>query len=110
MPFLYGCNVWEICYHLLRDMARTSSEKPGIQLTIATAEVKKKKAEGPLFYILPPLVVAAVFIYCNQSTPHMVPPPPPPVQLPEEPMSEEEAEFYADQDEPAPSGSQQKGE
>ncbi|MBR5521933.1 MAG: hypothetical protein IKV82_00495 [Akkermansia sp.] len=39
------------------------------ELKIATAEVKEEKKEGPLFYILPPLVVLAVFIYCMVATP-----------------------------------------
>lgn len=39
------------------------------ELKIATAEVKEEKKEGPLFYILPPLVVLAVFVYCLVSTP-----------------------------------------
>ena len=39
------------------------------ELKVATAEVKEEKKEGPLFYILPPLLVLAVFIYCMVSTP-----------------------------------------
>ena len=78
-------------------MAEQNNQQQGIKLTVATAEVKEQKPEGPLFYILPPLVVAAVFFYCTQSTPHMVPPPVEPVQIQDEPMSEEEAEFYAEE-------------
>lgn len=39
------------------------------QLKIATAEVKQDKKDGPLFYILPPLLVVAVFVYCLIATP-----------------------------------------
>lgn len=39
------------------------------ELKVATAEVKEEKKEGPLFYILPPLVVLAVFVYCMVATP-----------------------------------------
>lgn len=39
------------------------------ELKVATAEVKEEKKEGPLFFILPPLVVLAVFVYCMVSTP-----------------------------------------
>lgn len=45
------------------------NEASPIQLTVATAERREVKMESPLFYILPPLVVAAVFIYCMVSTP-----------------------------------------
>ncbi len=41
------------------------------ELKVATAEVKEEKKEGPLFYILPPLVVLAVFVYCMVSVPPM---------------------------------------
>ncbi len=39
------------------------------ELKVATAVVKEEKKEGPLFYILPPLVVLAVFVYCMVSVP-----------------------------------------
>ena len=39
------------------------------ELKVATAAVKEEKKEGPLFYILPPLVVLAVFVYCMVATP-----------------------------------------
>lgn len=39
------------------------------ELKVATAEVKEEKKESPLFYILPPLVVLAVFVYCMVATP-----------------------------------------
>lgn len=48
-------------------MAASSFKVP--ELKIATAEVKEEKKDSPLFYILPPLVVAAVFVYCMVSTP-----------------------------------------
>lgn len=74
-------------------MAKKTGKKP-IKLTIATAEAKSSKPEGILFYLLPPLLVVAVFLYCANAHPHMLPPPEQPE--PEQPMSEEEREFIAD--------------
>lgn len=51
-------------------MAAQSFKVP--ELKVASAEVKEEKKEGLLFYILPPLVVLAVFVYCMVSTPPSV--------------------------------------
>ena len=37
------------------------------KLKVATSVVRKEKGEGPLFYILPPLLVVAVFAFCALS-------------------------------------------
>lgn len=50
---------------------RPKTNASPIQLTVATAEVKKEKPEGKLFYILPPLVVLAVFVYCMCVKPNI---------------------------------------
>lgn len=34
------------------------------KLKVATSVVRKEEGEGPLFYILPPLLVIAVFVFC----------------------------------------------
>lgn len=73
-------------------------KKKEIKLTVATAETREVKPEGPLFYILPPLVVGLVFLYCAVGTPHWLPEPAPAVAAPlapDENMSEEEAEFFS---------------
>ena len=46
-----------------------------IQLKVATSETLEAKPESIWFYILPPLVVAAVFLYCMIATPDLPPPP-----------------------------------
>ena len=91
-------------------MSDNNSQQPGIKLTVATAEVQKAKSEGFLFYILPPLVVAAVFIYCMHAQPHWLTPPPELPLVQEAPMSEEEAEFFAAADEEEAAQTQQQNE
>lgn len=50
-------------------MATPKTKSPfGSQLKVATAEVKRVKAEGPLYYILPPVLVLAVIIFCYTAT------------------------------------------
>ena len=51
-------------------MAPSANNQPVFDFKIETAEVKKR-GQGVLFYILPPLVVASVFVYChlNSQTP-----------------------------------------
>ena len=44
-------------------MALPTNQQPAFDFKIETAEVKEKK-QGILFYVLPPLVVASVFVYC----------------------------------------------
>lgn len=48
-------------------MALPVNKQPAFDFTVETAEVKKK-GQGILFYILPPLVVAAVFVYCYMNS------------------------------------------
>ena len=51
-------------------MATPKNKSPlGAKLKIATAEVKRVKPEGPLYYILPPVLVLAVLIFCYTATP-----------------------------------------
>ncbi|MBQ8479957.1 MAG: hypothetical protein IJ503_06185 [Akkermansia sp.] len=51
-------------------MATPQTKSPfGSKLKIATAEVKRVKPEGPLYYILPPVLVLAVLIFCYTATP-----------------------------------------
>ncbi len=53
-----------------RYMATPKIKNPfGSKLKIATAEVKRVKSEGPLYYILPPVLVLAVIIFCYTATP-----------------------------------------
>jgi len=40
---------------------------PEPKLKVATSVVRKEEGEGPLFYILPPLLVVAVFAFCALS-------------------------------------------
>lgn len=55
-------------------MAETKqNDASPIKLTVATAERREVKMESPLFYILPPLVVVAVFVYCMVGTPNIPP-------------------------------------
>lgn len=50
-------------------MATPKTKSPfGSQLKVATAEVKRVKAEGPLYYILPPALILAVIIFCYTAT------------------------------------------
>lgn len=49
-------------------MSPTANKQPAFDFKIETAEVEKK-GQGILFYILPPLVVAAVFVYCHLNSP-----------------------------------------
>ncbi len=39
------------------------------KLKVATSVVRKEEKEGALFYILPPLLVVAVFAFCALSEP-----------------------------------------
>ena len=56
--------------------AKPDQSSSPIQLTIATSEVKQQKSEGILFYVLPPLVIAAVFVFCSISKPDIKAPAP----------------------------------
>ena len=40
---------------------------------VETSERRDVRTESPLFYILPPLLVAAVFVYCMVGTPDVQP-------------------------------------
>lgn len=60
--------------------ANKENDASPIQLTVATAERREVKYESPLFYILPPLVVVAVFAYCWLGTPNVPPPAAAPVE------------------------------
>ena len=53
--------------------AKPERKSSPIQLTVQTSEVQEVKSEGILYYILPPMVVAAVFLYCAVSTPDLPP-------------------------------------
>lgn len=44
-----------------------------IQLTVVTSEQRNVQTESKLFYIIPPLMVAAVFLYCMVSEPAVKP-------------------------------------
>ncbi len=41
----------------------------GGKLKLATAEVQRKKSEGPLYYILPVALVLGVIIFCHVAEP-----------------------------------------
>lgn len=77
-----------------------------IQLTVATSEQREVQMESKLFYILPPLLVAAVFLYCMVSEPAEKPAPATPAAVAEpedidmEEFSDEELEI-GDEDEPS---------
>ncbi len=45
-------------------MALPENHQPAFDFKIQSSEVKQK-GQGVLFYVLPPLVVAAVFAYCH---------------------------------------------
>ena len=81
------------------------NEASPIQLTVATSERRELKMESPLFYILPPLVVAAVFVYCMVSTPDIPPAPAEPAaakqteELDMDDFSEEELNVDEDEEE-----------
>lgn len=47
---------------------------PGIKLQVASAEVKRQKAEGPLYYILPSVLVIGVLAFCYTATPPVAAP------------------------------------
>ncbi len=53
-------------------MAPAAKKQASFNFKTATAEVEQK-GEGILFYILPPLVVAAVFVYCHLNSPDPAP-------------------------------------
>lgn len=55
-------------------MAINLPSSPGIKLKVASAEVQRVKAEGPLYYILPPALVLAVLIFCYTATPPVAAP------------------------------------
>lgn len=50
-------------------MAIEMKTSVGGKLKVATAEVQRKKAEGPLYYILPVALVLAVIIFCHVAEP-----------------------------------------
>lgn len=74
--------------------AKPETTESPLQLTVATAERRKVKMESPLFYILPPLVVAAVFVYCMVGTPDIPPPAPAPAAV--APQEELDAADFTD--------------
>ncbi len=53
-------------------MALSVNNQPSFDFKIETAEVEKK-GQGILFYVLPPLVIAAVFMYCHLNSEAPVP-------------------------------------
>jgi len=50
-------------------MAIEMKTSVGGKLKVASAEVQRKKAEGPLYYILPVALVLAVIIFCHVAEP-----------------------------------------
>lgn len=50
-------------------MAMEMKTAVGGKLKVATAEVQRKKSEGPLYYILPVALVLAVIIFCHVAEP-----------------------------------------
>ena len=50
---------------VLYVMAIQSNTKKGRTLRVASAEVQRKKPEGPLYYILPLVLVLGVIIFCH---------------------------------------------
>lgn len=57
---------------VMADILNTQTK---FKFKVATAEVHQRK-EGALFYILPPLPVLGVFIYCAMVSPEKATPPP----------------------------------
>lgn len=49
-------------------MPQNLTNKPKFDFRIETAEVRKEK-QGFLFYVLPPLLVLGVFVYCDMKSP-----------------------------------------
>lgn len=45
-------------------MALQTNQPQTFQLKVATAKVKKQVKDGPLFFILPPLLVIGVIVFC----------------------------------------------
>lgn len=45
-------------------MALQTNQPRTFQLKVATAKVKKQVKDGPLFFILPPLLVIGVIVFC----------------------------------------------
>ncbi len=56
-------------------MADILNTQTKFEFKVATAEVQQQK-QGVLFYILPPLVVLGVFVYCAMMSPEKATPPP----------------------------------
>ncbi len=50
-------------------MAIEMKTNAGGKLRVASAEVQRKEAEGPLYYILPVALVLAVIIFCHVAEP-----------------------------------------
>lgn len=68
--YLFSCNEEKFGYNKRRLMAAKpeTTESP-LLLKVETAERREVKMESPLFYIVPPLLVLAVFVYCMVATP-----------------------------------------
>lgn len=49
--------------------AKPETTESPLLLKVETAERREVKMESPLFYIVPPLLVLAVFVYCMVATP-----------------------------------------
>lgn len=79
--------------------AKPEKNNSPIQLTIATAEVSKQERESILFYVLPPLLVVAVFIYCICATPDLPPAAPAVAASQQEQVSpDDEVDDFSDED------------
>lgn len=69
---------------------KTEKDESPIKLTVATAERQEVKTDSVLIYILPPLVVLAVFLYCMVADPDLPPPAAAPAAKPIEDIDMEE--------------------
>ena len=72
----YDCILCKMCYNtrVLYVMAILQNNNTGRKLVVATAEVQRRKPEGLLYYLLPPLLVLAVIIYCHVADSPAAPP------------------------------------